>query len=53
MRKTCLNCKYNEPDPLCKEEDFMCGNEESENYGMNTDPDDGCEDFEGKEEDYE
>lgn len=50
MRKTCGNCKYNEPDPLCKEEDFMCGNEDSENYGINTDLDDGCEDFEGKEE---
>lgn len=52
MRKICGNCKYNEPDPLCKE-DFMRGNEESENYGMNTSYDDGCDDFERKEDEYE
>lgn len=42
--KICSKCKY------CQysDEEYICDNEESENYGLETDYDGTCDDFEVK-----
>lgn len=45
-RECCGTCCYNKKDWQTKE--FCCGNEDSENYGLQTFYDDGCEDWEEK-----
>lgn len=50
MKECCGNCKYNQRDWINNNNpDFYCGNENSDNYGYNTDYLDSCEDFEEKE----
>ena len=44
MDRICGNCKYNEYD--VESEDFICKNEESEYYGVETFYEDTCDNFE-------
>ena len=44
MDNVCGNCKYNEYNQ--DTELFVCDNEESEMYGLETDYDDTCIDYE-------
>ena len=46
--KNCGNCRYETFDR--DENIFTCGNEESENYGLEIDYEDSCIDYEEKEE---
>lgn len=45
----CGNCKYSHYDK--EEQDFVCTNEDSENYGLPTMYNDSCEQYEDKQED--
>lgn len=47
MDNYCRRCKYHEH---MAEDDFMCENENSENYGDITSYDDCCEEFEERDE---
>ena len=49
LREICGECKYNERDFSNGYEEFCCGNEDSDNYGVPTMYDDSCDDFEEKE----
>lgn len=42
----CGNCKYHRP---MAKDTFMCDNEDSEGYGLETHYDDFCEEFEERE----
>jgi len=44
--KTCGKCRFSMFDPVQK--DFICANEDGDNYGLTTMYDDGCEDWESK-----
>ena len=45
----CGECVYNRRDwTNPKNTDYYCGNEDSDNYGCNTEYSDGCEDGEEK-----
>jgi hypothetical protein len=51
-RKCCGECKYSKPDwTNPNNPDFYCSNENSWNYGYNTEFMNSCEDFEEKEHD--
>ncbi len=43
----CGNCKYHRP---MAQDTFMCDNEDGEGYGLETQYDDYCEEFEEKED---
>ncbi len=43
----CGNCKYHRP---MAQDTFMCDNEDSEGYGLETQYDDFCEEFEERKE---
>lgn len=46
MNKCCGNCKHHIPGEMTGEGDFACNNGESEAYGLETNYDDYCEEFE-------
>ena len=47
MENICGNCKHNKYD--LKDEVFTCNNEDSAYYGLETEYEDSCEDFEERE----
>lgn len=46
MTESCGNCKHHKP---MAQDTFVCDNEESEGYGLETSYDDYCGEFEEKE----
>ena len=54
MDEKCGTCKFNTCDRSNLDTegylDFVCGNEESDNYGVSTFYDDSCDCWEGKED---
>lgn len=50
MEKCCGNCRFHRTGKDAgKNSDFYCNNEDSEGYGLPTDYEDCCEEWEGRE----